>query len=326
MGKKIILLIFFLTITHLLFAQIRSYDNLFFELYNTEDNVFFSDSIEPGWSKTAFGRRVKYEYITVKSQPLLIVYTSVCSGLSCWNIDCYKKYDDRWYLAAKTLAYTPFSPLDSFSTYFDAESNNIVIEFDGKILGRLNERFISGKMPTNLSDNGTVSFINNSVPYIIDIDNHIVYKTNSDTTLKSPTVSSALITNNGDVFYKVDDNLEIRLDTRQYLKKNVAIGYFNPSESPDKKTIVCEQRISKGKKHQNILKSDIVVIDIKTKAIKVLGMGKNPQYCPTDCRYILYHSDNNCFYIFDTELDTNIISFEAQNAVWIPLNNKLLND
>ncbi len=100
MGKKIILLIFFLTITHLLFAQIRSYDNLFFELYNTKDNVFLSDSIAPGWSKSSFGRRVKYEYITVKSQPLLIVYTSVCSGLSCWNIDCYKNMmtDGIWRL------------------------------------------------------------------------------------------------------------------------------------------------------------------------------------------------------------------------------------
>ena len=254
----------------------------------------------------------------------MIAYTSVCSGLSCWDIKFFKKNYNRWYLAVKTWSYTPFSLSDSFSSYFDTESNDIVIEFDGEILGRLNEDLISGKIPTYQSDNGTVSFINNSVPYIIDIDKHIVYKTNSfvDTTLQSTTASSTLLSENGIVFYKGDDNLKTWLGIRQDLKKNVSIGYFNPSESPDKKTIVCEQRICKGKNFKTILLTNIVEIDIRTRIIRVLGKGQNPQYCPTNSRYILYRSNNdkNNFYIFDTESYTDIIGFDAQNAVWLTSN------
>ena len=324
MYKKTLLTLLIVLFGTLSYAQIYSYENLFFELYDTEDNIFLEDSISPGWSKTTFGRRVKYEYLTINGQTLLIAYTSVCSGLSCWHIKFFKKNDNRWYLAAKTWSYTPFSPSDSISSYFDTESNDIVIEFDGEILGRLNEDFISGKIPTYQSDNGTVSFINNSVPYIIDIDKHIVYKANSfvDTTLQSTTASSTLLSENGIVFYKGDDNLKTWLGIRQDLKKNVSIGYFNPSESPDKKTIVCEQRICKGKNFKTILLTNIVEIDIRTRIIRVLGKGQNPQYCPTNSRYILYRSNNdkNNFYIFDTESYTDIIGFDAQNAVWLTSN------
>lgn len=313
MGKKIILLIFFLTITHLLFAQIRSYDNLFFELYNTKDNVFFSDSIEPGWSKTAFGRRVKYEYITVKDRSLLIAYTSVCSGLSCWNIDCYKKYDVRWYLAAKTLAYTPFSPLDSFSTYFDAESNNIVIEFDGKILGTLNENFLCGNISVNQTNNDKILYTLNSVSYTIDLKNHIAYKTDTCVTMPSETnvPSSNLISEDGTI-YKTEGNIRQTIVAKQILKKNISIGYFNPSMSPDNKNIVCEQRICHKK---DILKCNIVEINADSHVIKVLSSGYEPHYSPLSDRYILFHSDYY-FYIFDTILNESILSFSADVAEW----------
>lgn len=313
MGKKIILLIFFLTITHLLFAQIRSYDNLFFELYNTEDNVFFSDSIEPGWSKTAFGRSVKYEYITVKSQPLLIVYTSVCSGLSCWNIDCYKKYDNRWYLAAKTLAYTPFSPSDSFLSYFDTESNNIVFEFDGKILGTLNENFLCGNISVNQTENNIIIYSINSVSYTIDLENHIVYKIDACVTIPSETnvPSSNLISEDGTI-YKTEGNIRQTIVAKQILKKNISIGYFNPSMSPDNKNIVCEQRICHKK---DILKCNIVEINADSHVIKVLSSGYEPHYSPLSDRYILFHSDYY-FYIFDTILNESILSFSADVAEW----------
>ncbi len=313
MGKKIILLIFFLTITHLLFAQIRSYDNLFFELYDTEDNVFFSDSISLGWSKTAFGRSVKYEYITVKSQPLLIVYTSVCSGLSCWNIDCYKKYDVRWYLAAKTLAYTPFSPLDSFSTYFDAESNNIVIEFDGKILGTLKEDFLYGNIPVNQTENNKIIYSINSVSYTIDLENHIVYKIDTCVTIPSETnVPSSNLISEDVTIYKIEDNIKKTIVGKQILKKNISIGYFNPSMSPDNKNIVCEQRICHKK---DILKCNIVEINADSHVIKVLSSGYEPHYSPLSDRYILFHSDY-FFYIFDTILNESILSFSADVAEW----------
>lgn len=313
MGKKIILLLFFLTITHLLFAQIHSYDNLFFELYDTEDNVFFSDSISPGWSKTAFGRSVKYEYITVKSQPLLIVYTSVCSGLSCWNIDCYKKYDDRWYLAAKTLAYTPFSPSDSFLSYFDTESNNIVFEFDGKMLGTLKEDFLYGNIPVNQTENNKIIYSINSVSYTIDLENHIVYKIDTCVTIPSETnvPSSNLISEDGTI-YKTEGNIRQTIVAKQILKKNISIGYFNPSMSPDNKNIVCEQRICHKK---DILKCNIVEINADSHVIKVLSSGYEPHYSPLSDRYILFHSDYY-FYIFDTILNESILSFSADVAEW----------
>ncbi len=313
MKTKIFLTFILLTITHLLFAQIRSYDNLFFELYNTEDNVFFSDSIEPGWSKTAFGRRVKYEYITVKDRSLLIAYTSVCSGLSCWNIDCYKKYDNRWYLAAKTLSYTPFSPSDSFSSYFDTESNNIVFEFDGKILGTLKEDFLYGNIPVNQTENNKIIYSINSVSYTIDLENHIVYKIDTCVTIPSETnvPSSNLISEDGTI-YKIEDNIKKTIVGKQRLKKNISIGYFNPSMSPDNKNIVCEQRICHKK---DILKCNIVEINADSHVIKVLSSGYEPHYSPLSDRYILFHSDYY-FYIFDTILNESILSFSADVAEW----------
>ncbi|MBO7125211.1 MAG: hypothetical protein J6V74_05150 [Bacteroidales bacterium] len=313
MGKKIILLLFFLAITNLSFAQIRSYDNLFFELYNTEDNVFFSDSIEPGWSKTAFGRRVKYEYITVKDRSLLIAYTSVCSGLSCWNVECYKKYDNRWYLVAKTLAYTPFSPSDSFLSYFDTESNNIVFEFDGKILGTLKEDFLYGNIPVNQTENNKIIYSINSVSYTIDLENHIVYKIDTCVTIPSETnVQSSNLIAEGGTMYITENNIRQTIVAKQILKRNISIGYFNPSMSHSQKNIVCEQRICHKK---DILKCNIVEINADSHVIKVLSSGYEPHYSPLSDRYILYHSDYY-FYIFDTILNESILSFSADVAEW----------
>ena len=316
MGKKLIFLSLFLAISNLSFAQIHSYENLFFELYNTKDNVFLSDSILPGWSKTAFGRRVKNEYLTVKGQPLLIAYTSVCSGLSCWKIECYKKYDNRWYLVAKTLAYTPFSPSDSFSSYYDSENNFIVFEFDGKILGTLNKDCLYGNIPVNQTDNDKILYTLNSFSYTLDLENHIAYKIDTCVTIPSETnVPSSNLIAEGGTIYKTEDNIRQTIVAKQILKKNISIGYFNPSMSPSQKNIVCEQRICHKK---DILKCNIVEINADSHVIKVLSSGYEPHYSPLSDRYILFHSDYY-FYIFDTILNESILSFSADVAEWCPI-------
>ena len=114
-------------------------------------------------------------------------------------------------MAARTLTDTPFSPYNPFSTYFDTESNNIVFEFEGKVFGTLNEDYLSGNVPVNQSYNDKIIYTQNSVSYIIDVENYIAYKTDTgaDSTIERTAYSSVLTSDFGNFINRGGDNRNI---------------------------------------------------------------------------------------------------------------------
>ena len=316
MVKKILIIITnIIFICHFVYSQVSVNNKLVWECFDSTTTMKFKNMEDvDNWAcHTLPFANIQSHHFSIGGQDFILSCVSGCSGVYCFKIHCFAHFGCWWYLTASA-----FTRLDySINNYNVDKANSILfVNSNADTLGSLSFETATGKYHQINKGCNIIFFRFQGDNYLSDIDNNIFYKIDSCVTIPSETnePSSNLISEDGTI-YKTEGNIRQTIVAKQILKKNISIGYFNPSMSPDNKNIVCEQRICHKK---NILKCNIVEINADSHVIKVLSSGYEPHYSPLSDRYILFHSDYY-FYIFDTILNESILSFSADVAEWCPL-------